>query len=197
MNIPAKAVTLRHSALARAIVSEVKIAEAFDPRATTHHPPYFVYKAIWDTGATNSVISSRVVSDLKLKSTGLINVGTTGGKQLQAQYYVNIVLRNDVGVPFVPVTEGILEGIDVLIGMDIIARGDFAITNLNRKTVFSFQMPSTHDIDFVKEASPKPIINSSSKTKPNDLCHCGSNIKFKKCCGRSGKDSNQALPPNP
>jgi len=32
--------------------------------------------------------------------------------------------------------------------MDIISKGDFAITNLSNKTKFSFQTPSTNDIDF-------------------------------------------------
>lgn len=38
--------------------------------------------------------------------------------------------------------------IDLLIGMDIISLGDFAITNVNGKTTFSFRLPSTSIIDF-------------------------------------------------
>lgn len=37
---------------------------------------------------------------------------------------------------------------DVLIGMDIINQGDFAITNQNDKTMLSFRMPSRESIDF-------------------------------------------------
>ncbi len=42
------------------------------------------------------------------------------------------------------------QGMDILIGMDIITLGDFAITNYNNKTVFSFRFPSSEVIDFVK-----------------------------------------------
>jgi hypothetical protein len=38
-----------------------------------------------------------------------------------------------------------------IIGMDIIRRGDFAITNANGKTKMSFRMPSLKAIDFVEE----------------------------------------------
>ena len=39
----------------------------------------------------------------------------------------------------------------MLIGMDIINLGDFAITNKNGNTKFTFEIPSSRDIDFVKE----------------------------------------------
>jgi len=63
-------------------------------------------------------------------------------------YGVNILLPNNIGFHALKVTEGILTGIDVLIGMDIISKGDFAITSFHGNTKFSFNMPSTHDIDF-------------------------------------------------
>jgi len=37
--------------------------------------------------------------------------------------------------------------------MDIINRGDFSITNVGAKTVFSFRMPSIKEINYVKEAT--------------------------------------------
>lgn len=62
----------------------------------------------------------------------------------------NLGLPNRVQVTGVEVLEGILEGCDVLIGMDIINLGDFAVTNRDDVTVLSFQMPSVNRIDFVK-----------------------------------------------
>ena len=47
-------------------------------------------------------------------------------------------------------------GADVLIGMDIINEGDFAVTNLNGRTKFSFRVPSQADIDFVRESMDCP-----------------------------------------
>ena len=39
---------------------------------------------------------------------------------------------------------------DVVIGMDVICNGDFAITNQDDKTTFSFRIPSEVEIDFSK-----------------------------------------------
>ena len=50
----------------------------------------------------------------------------------------------------VQVLRGVLEGCDLLIGMDIINLGDFAITNKDGVTMLSFIMPSLNHIDFVK-----------------------------------------------
>lgn len=51
------------------------------------------------------------------------------------------------------VTGGLLNtDTDFLIGMDIITLGDFAVTNVNGKTVFSFRYPSCEKIDYVNDA---------------------------------------------
>lgn len=42
----------------------------------------------------------------------------------------------------VRVTEGMHQGCDVLIGMDIISPGDFSVTNQGDKTAFLFRLPS-------------------------------------------------------
>jgi hypothetical protein len=41
-----------------------------------------------------------------------------------------------------------LPGCDILIGMDIIGMGDFAVSNYNGRIVFSFRVPSMAEIDF-------------------------------------------------
>lgn len=67
--------------------------------------------------------------------------------------------------------------------MDIISRGDFAVTNFAGKTTFSFRVPSIQRIDFVEETKPKPIVNIGRKIGRNDPCHCGSGKKSKQCHG--------------
>ena len=57
------------------------------------------------------------------------------------------------GVSEFKVASGDLKDTDVLIGMDVISMGDFAVTARNGCTKFSFQIPSTHDIDFSAEAA--------------------------------------------
>lgn len=78
---------------------------------------------------------------------------------------------------------------DILIGMDIITLGDFAITNVGGKTVFSFRTPSTKMIDYVEEInksmSSKSLERSlSKKVGRNDPCPCGSGKKYKHCHGK-------------
>ena len=40
---------------------------------------------------------------------------------------------------------------DVVIGMDVICKGDLAVTNYNNQTTFSFRIPSNEEIDFSTE----------------------------------------------
>ena len=96
---------------------------------------------------------------------------------------VNILLVNKVEVYQIKVTEGKISGdADVLIGMDIIGRGDFAVTNKNDKTVFSFRIPSLECIDFVKIPYKETPVKSKPKIGRNDPCPCGSGKKYKNCC---------------
>ena len=112
------------------------------------------FKGIWDTGATGSVITRKVVDHLKLKPTGKKKVNTANGSDIKDTYLVNIALPSSVMIQNVVVTEGNLgddSPIDVLIGMDVITLGDFVITNKNDCTVMSFRIPSLAEIDYVAD----------------------------------------------
>ncbi len=61
------------------------------------------------------------------------------------------------------VLEGDLHDFDVLIGMDIISQGDFSITHEGNRTIFSFQTPSTHNIDFVEEQKQQKALAQASE----------------------------------
>lgn len=134
------------------------------------------FYAIWDTGATGCVITQSVVDACGLVSTGRAKVNGVHGESEVDTFLVNIFLPNSVGISGVPVTLGILgEDADVLIGMSIINRGDFAVTNLDGITKFSFRFPSQVHIDFVEETrrnNPIPQFQhggskrSSNRQKP-------------------------------
>ena len=110
------------------------------------------YWAIWDTGATNTVITTRVATALGIAPTGLVESRTANGVRLCNTYLVDVILLNGVAFPNIPVTEGTIEDSDALIGMDIICQGDFAITNVGGKTIASYRVPSVEAIDYVAEA---------------------------------------------
>lgn len=148
--------------------------------------PASEYNAIWDTGATQTAITAKVVKECALKPSGMCTIQTAGGERKVPTYFVSVYLPNNVCLPQLRVTEAELAGsIEVLIGMDVINFGDFAITNHNGKTNMSFRMPSIECIDFVKQqkASRKGGAKILNKVGRNDPCPCGSGKKYKKCCG--------------
>lgn len=119
-----------------------------------------VAQSLWDTGATNSCISINVVRNLALHSIGQINVQTPTGEETVDLYLVNITLPNDIVIENTSVCGSKIadQGIDLLIGMDIISRGDFVVTNRDGKTLFSFCTPSVHTIDFAKEIAAQNVV---------------------------------------
>jgi len=64
------------------------------------------------------------------------------GTQSANVYLAGISLPNGIFFNQVRATEGNLAGYDVLIGMDIIGAGDFAVTNANGLTWFTYRYPS-------------------------------------------------------
>lgn len=135
------------------IQSNCDVAPAFDPDTVpkAQWPPHARFTAIWDTGATGSVIAQDVVNACGLVPTGMVQVNHAGGVAMQETYLVNIRLPQGVGFPGITVTKAPLTGTQMLIGMDIISRGDFAITNKDGITIFTFRVPSSARLDFVKE----------------------------------------------
>ncbi len=151
------------------------------------------YKAIWDTGATNSVISEELALRLNLTPNGIATCSTANGMKEAKKYIVSLHLLNGVEVSDVHVTEGTLPGIDFLIGMDIITLGDFTISNVDNKTTFSFRIPSCKRIDYVKDSREMQLENLKKELKKqekelmrngNGLCSCGSRRKFRFCHGK-------------
>ena len=88
-----------------------------------------MWTAIWDTGATKSCIAKRIVDELNLIAVGRTSIGTANGITDANTYLVDIGLPNGVTVKNILVTCADLGDDDVLIGMDIITKGDFSITN--------------------------------------------------------------------
>lgn len=108
--------------------------------------------AQWDTGATGTCISKDLVRQLQLNPTGKIRVHTPSGIGTMSKYLIDIVLNNEVIIKNVIVMDSEIgnQGIDILIGMDIIGLGDFAVSNYNGKTQFTFRIPSQSHIEFSK-----------------------------------------------
>jgi predicted aspartyl protease len=104
----------------------------------------------WDTGATGTCISKELVQKLGLLPTGMVNVHTPSGVGTMNKYMINLILNKEVKISNLPVMDSEIgkQGIDVLIGMDIISLGDFAISNYDKKTQFSFRIPSQEHVEY-------------------------------------------------
>lgn len=154
------AFTTRYSGRARVLKTKVGVCMSHATPEETKEKNLKIkeYLAIWDTGATNSVITKKVANDLGLKPISVAEVRHAGGRSTVNVYLVNIGLPNRVMITNIRVSEADLTEDDnvpeaeqshVLIGMDIIGAGDFAVTNQGGKTTMSFRFPSLEEIDFI------------------------------------------------
>ncbi|MBW8049185.1 MAG: retroviral-like aspartic protease [Cytophagales bacterium] len=147
--LKSRAFTYNYNALANELRTEVGIIVVGQPAKKGK-----IFTAIWDTGATVTCITPKVVKELGLKPISKRKIYGADGelKEPADTFFVDIILPDKVIVRQVNVAElKNLKGCDILIGMDIITIGDFSITNINRKTTFSFRMPSLEEIDYVKQ----------------------------------------------
>lgn len=135
--------------LATDLESFIGEAGGLPPKGETHR-----FSALWDTGATHSVIGKNVVNTLRLKQEGWIPIVHANGEDVAPVYHIALLLPNGTAWPLTNVAQTALTGFDILIGMDIINRGDFAVSNRNGKTMFSFRSPSMTDFDFQSELEP-------------------------------------------
>ena len=136
-----KAFTIRYKGLTRTLHTQVGVCLPFTQEETgTQRIKVNGYLAIWDTGATHSAITKKVADELGLKPTGIVDV----------KYGSGLAQTND-------------QQSQLLIGMDIIGMGDFAVTNADEKTVFSFRVPSIEEIDFVPEAKENNILKDGNR----------------------------------
>ncbi|OGU16987.1 MAG: hypothetical protein A2X61_07480 [Ignavibacteria bacterium GWB2_35_12] len=183
--------TITYNKIVNALVSEITISPPIeDPDYINKNPNEIITKsidtqAIWDTGATNTVITPKIVEALDLKPTGITRIFTPNGTLETSTYLVTLKLPNGIVFPNLDVimSADIMSDLDALIGMDVITKGDFCLTN-KLHTIFTFRIPSMAKIDFVNEDNS--LIHSSVKNiGRNDPCPCGSGKKYKQCHGRN------------
>lgn len=192
MPLQQQAFTIRsNGGVFKELITEVGVSVPIidDKNLTLDDSRIYKTTALWDTGAQASVITANTAKILNLKPTGLAQVNHAGGTGQANTYIVDIFLPNRVRVTSVRVTEcpDVVGNFGVIIGMDIITKGDFSFTNKDGNSVFSFKFPSTKETDFVEEInlSEKYLkISQLWMKKGNDKCPCGSGKKYKNCHGK-------------
>jgi predicted aspartyl protease len=149
------AFTIAHNGRANVLATPVGVAKPVPGSTRAEDKLILQAGAIWDTGATGSVITSSLAKKLGLRPIGTSTVTGVNKQSVVNVYLVDFYFNEKKVKIAARVTEAqSLSGdFEVLIGMDVIALGDFAVTNHNGRTKFTFCIPSTHDIDFVKEVN--------------------------------------------
>lgn len=99
--------------------------------------------AIWDTGATSSMISAAMAKKLQLTPSGTMQIAGVHGVQNARCYYVDIIFGNGFCIPSVKVSEASdFGGFDLLIGMDIIGQGALVLDGTQELLNVRFQFPA-------------------------------------------------------
>lgn len=111
-------------------------------------------KALIDTGANATCISSRIAKGLRLENVSSMKISSAQGVSLVPVYEMDLTLP--CGTKFSKVAVLEVAGspnFDVIIGMDILSCGDIALTNDDSDgLVFSMRFPSKKEpIDFSKK----------------------------------------------
>lgn len=152
---------IKYRHVVRELITKVDIALP----SSTHPGPSKEFKeftALWDTGATHSVITKDVVDAVGLIPTGKATVLGVNSKDIVNTYIVDIGLPNKVLFRDINVSEGSLQvPYTVIIGMDIIQAGDFAIANANEVTTFSYCCPP--------HKNPIDLLEKSERVNPKKL----------------------------
>jgi hypothetical protein len=193
------AFTQKHGGRVNRILTEVHISLAFSPKNQPADVQLHKTRALWDTGASHSVITESTAKALGLTPTGKRIIQHAGGQGEYNTYVVNFYLPNQVAIGGVLVSEcpdndG---SFGAIIGMDIICDGDFSISNHQGQTWVTFRYPSLQATDYVAdfERLPKPrpgAVKERPLIQPgvaipkvgrNELCPCKSGRKYKKCHG--------------
>ena len=187
------ALTFRGEGLAHWLITPITISEEWDPNNVPKSPiNTYSTRALWDTGCTTTCISTKIVKALNLTP---IRQGEYAsplyGKETCKFYSVNILLPCGHMVYEHEVNdfrdfeyEDPSRRFEVMIGMDLIQMGDFAITNVGEKTRMSFRIPSIKTIDYNIEYNKIRYANIPR----NAPCPCGKMdetgvpLKFKFCC---------------
>lgn len=183
------AFTTKYSGRVDRIITPVAVFPAFDPTQSQQTPIQRLdTTSLWDTGATNSAVTQKTAQALDLVPVRQATLGHAGGSSLCNVYMVNLILPNNIGIVGTPVNEcnDAAGDFGAIIGMDIITRGDLAITNVDSHTWVTFRFPSVQHVDYVAEAQK---INFSGVGR-NAPCPCGKQdshgkpVKFKNCHGK-------------
>ena len=98
-------------------------------------------RAMWDTGSNATILSTKLVSELRPDHFGQGGMTGIGGQSEGDTYLMHVSLPTGDIITYQEVYEANLGDYDAIIGMDIITRGNFHLDCIKGETLFSFELP--------------------------------------------------------
>jgi hypothetical protein len=133
------------------ISSQAGICLPFDEYHERRKPKPYWTSALWDTGASHSSIFKSLAENIGLSPIDQAQIQHAGGISLCNIYLANIYVTDKYYLELeLTETIGASSDFELIIGMDVISQGDFAFTNKEDHSLFSFRLPSQTYIDFNK-----------------------------------------------
>ena len=144
--------TVQYKGKQSMLLTEIRIATEFDSAKGESPSNEHAFWALWDTGAEASNVTQRVIDKCGLKYHGTDKASTTKGTDDVDVYRMSMRLWDGFWVPYIEGRKADeLHDFDVLIGIDVISLGDFAVTHKVGETMLSFRVPSIDHIDFAQD----------------------------------------------
>jgi hypothetical protein len=133
-----RTLTYQYSGIARKLITPVYLYPVSSPAGAQS----IATNALWDTGATFSAISPDVANQLKLVPTSRIKVAAVHTTNIVGAGIITVelpeyVVKKDIRVAICNLNSNV----GMILGMDIIMLGDFAISNGDGRSLFSFAIP--------------------------------------------------------
>jgi hypothetical protein len=124
------------------VITPVGAAQAETVRRDYQLPPIeFECRAMWDTGSTGCCIDRCFAKELGLREYGDMKLHGPLGDGVATAYLLDITFQDGMTVHDVPVAAVDTGGaFEIVIGMDIINRGDFRLRLVDDKTVMTFNL---------------------------------------------------------
>jgi len=96
---------------------------------------------MWDTGSTGCAIDRVFAEEVGLAKHRNLSLGGAHGVRRTDTYLVDILLQDGFAIQHVEVPAVDGRGLfDLIIGMNVISRGDFSLSLVDGKTVMSFRL---------------------------------------------------------
>jgi hypothetical protein len=155
--IPHFAFKYEYQGCARQLLSSIEVF------ALENHALRKTYIGVWDTGATQTLITQKIFTDLNLTPIDNAIVAGVNSKTIAPVVLIGLILPNNIQIKGIRATVSHIQGVDMLLGMDLIQLGDFSISNHDNKTVFTFAIPPFENrTDLFKKAV---AVNKRNKNK--------------------------------